>query len=60
MVAEKGTTVWRPDVGIPGPFDTTLSYAPPPHSYPGWLQVISLSPRDGAETILDQMAVVVS
>lgn len=52
VLAEQSTTVWRPDVGIPGPFETTLTFTAPPQDAEGVVEVVITSPRDGAETVI--------
>jgi hypothetical protein len=58
-IAKAFVTVIRADVGLAGPFEATLSFAPPAADTPAVLEVFTNSPRDGSETILDSMDVVV-
>jgi hypothetical protein len=58
-IAKAFVTVTRADVGRAGPFEATLTFAPPAANTPATLEVFTNSPRDGAETILDRVDVVV-
>jgi Immunoglobulin-like domain of bacterial spore germination len=58
-IAKEFVTVTRADAGRAGPFEATLSFAPPAADTPAVLEVFSNSPRDGSETILDSVDVVV-
>ena len=58
-IAKAHTTVVRPDIGKPGPFSVVLEFAPPPTDTLAVLQVLTTSPRDGSEIILDSFDVVV-
>jgi len=58
-IAEVHTLVVRADAGKAGPFVATLNFTAPPTNTPATLQVLTNSPRDGAETILDSFDVIV-
>ena len=58
-IAKEFTDVIRADAGVAGPFETTLNFATPAADTPATLEVFSNSPRDGSETILDSIDVVV-
>ena len=57
-LASEPTAVMRPDVGIPGPFEVTLTFTPPATDTRARLELVVSSPRDGAQTILDSVEVV--
>jgi hypothetical protein len=57
-IANAFVTVTRADVGLAGPFEATLTFAPPAANTPAAVEVYTNSPRDGAETILDSVDVV--
>jgi hypothetical protein len=59
VIANAFVTVTRADVGRAGPFEATLTFTPPAADTSGTLEVYTNSPRDGAETILDSVDVVV-
>jgi hypothetical protein len=58
-IAKVFTTVTRADVGRAGPFEVTLTFTPPAADTPATLEVFANSPRDGAETILESVDVLV-
>jgi hypothetical protein len=58
-IAKTFTTVMRPDIGLAGPFEATLSFAPPAADTPATLEVFINSPNDGSEILLDSIDVVV-
>lgn len=60
LVARSVVSVQRPDLGMAGPFSTTLVFTPPLSDTAALLEVIAVSPADGAETILDRRAVVMT
>jgi hypothetical protein len=59
VLAQQPTMVQRPDIGIAGPFDATLNYTQPAQTTPGVIEVVVFSPKDGAPTLLDSVAVVI-
>jgi hypothetical protein len=56
-LARTSAVVWRPDVNLTGPFETTLTFAQPAVETPAWLEVLAASPRDGSESLLYRIAV---
>jgi hypothetical protein len=58
-IANEFVSVIRADIGRAGPFETTLNFAPPAADTPATLEVYVNSPRDGAETILERVDVIV-
>jgi hypothetical protein len=58
-IAEAHTLVDRPDILIAGPFEVTLNFTAPAADTPATLEVLTFSPRDGSESILDSFDVVV-
>lgn len=59
VLATSSTSVIRPDIGIPGPFTTTLTFTPPPQNTTATLEVLIFAPRDGAELVLARRDVVI-
>ncbi|HEX2915570.1 MAG TPA: Gmad2 immunoglobulin-like domain-containing protein [Chloroflexia bacterium] len=60
VLAQQSTLVQRPDVGVPGPWETTLNYTAPPLTTNGRLTVFVLAPRDGSEIVLRSINVVIT
>ncbi len=52
VLASTYTMVWRPDIGIPGPFSTTLVFSEPDTTTPGTVEIVVESPADGTEQII--------
>lgn len=52
MMASVNAQVRQADVGQPGPFTATLPYTPPAQLAPATIEVVTRSPRDGAEILL--------
>lgn len=59
VLAETGTSVHRPDIGIPGPFSTALTFEPPAAPTPGVVEVIVQSPRDGTLSVIASQPVTI-
>jgi hypothetical protein len=60
LLASANTLVARADAGVPGPFEATLTFAPPPGETPAVIEVFTSSPRDGAEILLARSEVSVT
>jgi hypothetical protein len=59
ILARTNTQVARADVAQAGPFTATLTFTPPAQSTPARIEIVTFSPRDGAETLLGSRDVVV-
>lgn len=59
-LVEESTDVLRPDIAIPGPFEVDLAVPNVPADTPATLEIIVDSPRDGSETTLASINVVVT
>lgn len=54
------TGVYRPDLGIPGPFTTSLVFIAPALTTPGSVEVTTSSPVDGAESVIASQPVTIA
>ncbi len=54
------TGVYRPDLGIPGPFTTSLVFVAPELTTPGSVDVTTMSPVDGAESVIASQPVTIA
>jgi hypothetical protein len=59
VLAEEGTFVQRPDIGMAGPFSTTLTFASPGEPAPGTIAVVVTSPRDGSRSVIASRPVMI-
>jgi hypothetical protein len=58
-LATTPTMVRRPDIGQVGPFEATLTFAAPARDTPGLIEVVTISPADGSETVSDSLPVTI-
>lgn len=59
VLASTYTMVQRPDIGIPGPFSTTLVFSEPETATPGAVEVVVESAADGSERIIASQPVLI-
>jgi hypothetical protein len=58
VLGSLNTQVLQADVGKAGPFQATLNFTPPAQPTPATIEVITRSPRDGAEILLASREVI--
>lgn len=59
LLAQAPAVVHRPDIAIPGPFSTLLSFVEPETSTPGVVELIEVSMRDGSEYVIASQPVTI-
>ena len=59
VLASAYTMVQRPDIGVPGPFSTTLVFSEPETATPGTVEVVVESAADGSERIIASQPVLI-
>ncbi|MGQ9927385.1 MAG: GerMN domain-containing protein [Chloroflexaceae bacterium] len=59
VLASVYTMVQRPDIGVPGPFSTTLVFSEPQTATPGTVEVVVESAADGSEGIIASQPVLI-
>lgn len=52
LLAEQPTTVARPDIGVPGPFETTIAFDAPATTTAGQIQVVVQPPAEDSEAMV--------
>jgi hypothetical protein len=52
LIAEQPTTVARPDIGVPGPFEATIAFDAPAQDTAGQIQVVVQPPAEDSEEMI--------
>lgn len=60
VLATASTGIYRPDLGIPGPFATSLVFVEPERATPGSVELTTTSAVDGSETVIASQPVTIA